>query len=333
MALASLTAPDLIDDDVPDDDGAIEHLSAIVPADAAGERIDRVMARLFPDHSRARIQAWIDDARLRIDGQTAHARTRLRGGERAELAVTPDPQATAFAPEPVALNVVHEDAAVIIIDKTAGLVVHPAAGNWSGTVLNGLLHRYPELASVPRAGIVHRLDKDTTGLMVVARTLAAQTDLVRQLQARTVSRRYLAVCWGDPGTRRCEGPIGRDPRERIRMAVVAGGKPAITHVQRLAVGTLHGRVVSLIECRLETGRTHQIRVHLAHDGCALVGDGLYAPRALAALTMAAFARQALHARALRFVHPLSGADFALTSPLPADMQALCASAGLPNEVA
>ncbi len=305
-----------------------ELLIATIPLQAAGERIDRAVAQLFPEHSRARIQRWIDDGRLALDGQVAHARTRLRGGEAVRLEAQPDPQTLAFAPEPIALNVVHADAALIVLDKPAGLVVHPAAGNWSGTVLNGLLHRYPELRTVARAGIVHRLDKDTSGLMVVAHTPQAQTDLVRQLQARTVARRYYALCWGAPGARSIEAPIGRDPRERTRMAVVPGGKPALTHVQPLAPGKLGGRAVTLVECRLETGRTHQIRVHLAHAGHALVGDRVYVPRALAAASAAVFARQALHAHTLALDHPLSQTRVQWQSDLPADFSQLLTQAGI-----
>ncbi len=316
-------------DELPETDlGAVAPLLATVPADAAGERIDRVIARMFPEHSRARIQQWIEDGRLSIDGKPAHARTRLHGGEAARLDPTPDPQTLAFTPEPIALNVVYEDADVIVIDKPAGLVVHPAAGNWSGTVLNGLLYRYPELVAVARAGIVHRLDKDTSGLMVVARTPQAQTDLVRQLQARTVSRRYYAVCWGHPGTRTIDAPIGRDPRERTRMAVVSSGKPAVTHVQSLAKGVIENRAVTLVECRLETGRTHQIRVHLAHAGHALVGDRLYAGRAQAAVNAAAFGRQALHAHALAFAHPSTRVLVQTHAPVPADLIDLLARAAI-----
>jgi len=323
-----------LDDDASDLAGAaagaapIEILSATMPLQSAGERIDRAVARLFPEHSRARIQRWIEDGRLSLDGVVASARTRLRGGEAVQLAPLPEPQTQAFAPEPIALTVVYEDADIIVLDKPAGLVVHPAAGNWSGTVLNGLLHRYPELSRVARAGIVHRLDKDTSGLMVVAHTPQAQTDLVRQLQARTVTRRYYAVCWGHPGERRVDAPIGRDPRERTRMAVVPGGKPAVTHVLPLAAGNLDGRTVALIECKLETGRTHQIRVHLAHLGHPLVGDRVYAGRAFMAAGVQAFGRQALHAHTLAFLHPSTRTEVQWRAALPADMLDLLARAGI-----
>jgi 23S rRNA pseudouridine1911/1915/1917 synthase len=307
---------------------ALETLTATIPLHSAGERIDRAVARLFPEHSRARIQRWIEDGRLTLDEIVATARTRLRGGEAVRLVPTADPQTQAFAAEPIALAVVHEDADIIVLDKPAGLVVHPAAGNWSGTVLNGLLHRYPELSRVARAGIVHRLDKDTSGLMVVAHTPQAQTDLVRQLQARTVTRRYYAVCWGHPGERSVDAPIGRDPRERTRMAVVPGGKPAVTHVLPLAAGNLDGRTVTLVECKLETGRTHQIRVHLAHLGHPLVGDRVYGARALMAAGTQVFARQALHAHTLAFLHPQTRAQVQWQAAMPGDMRELLARAGI-----
>ncbi|MGZ3157901.1 MAG: RluA family pseudouridine synthase, partial [Burkholderiaceae bacterium] len=215
------------------------------------------------------------------------------------------------------LSIVHEDGAIIVLNKPADLVVHPAAGNWSGTLLNGLLHHYPPLTGVPRAGIVHRLDKDTSGLMVVAKTLEAHTDLVRQLQARTVKREYLALVWGTPqasGT--IDASIGRHPRDRIKMAVSENltAKPAITHYQRVATGALDGRPVSLMRCQLETGRTHQIRVHMLSIGFPLVGDALYGKAHLVPV----FPRQALQARRLGLLHPVSGKECEWEVPLAAD---------------
>jgi 23S rRNA pseudouridine1911/1915/1917 synthase len=238
---------------------------------------------------------------------------------------TPDEQA--FKPEPMALPIVHEDNDILVINKPAGLVVHPGAGNWSGTLLNGLLHHLPSIAQVPRAGIVHRLDKDTSGLMVVAKTLEAQTDLVRQLQARSVKREYLALVWGSPLLNgKVDAAIGRHPRDRIKMAVVdnAGAKPALTRFQRLAAGMLDSRPVSLLRCQLETGRTHQIRVHMQALGFPLVGDALYGKPHLAAV----FPRQALHAWRLGLIHPRSRQACEWMAPLPEDFAGLIARAGI-----
>jgi len=313
----------------------IEALIATVPMANAGERIDRTAARLFDQHSRARIQGWIDAGRLSIDGQPATARSKLHGGEQLRLEPTPDPATQAFTPEPVEFPVVHADGSVIVIDKPAGLVVHPAAGNWSGTLLNGLLLRFPETADLPRAGIVHRLDKDTSGLMVVARTLEAQTDLVRQLQARSVSRRYLALCWGRATDRTVDAPIGRDPRERTRMAVVSNGKAAITHFRCLA--TVHfdeaNGPVSLLECRLATGRTHQIRVHAAHIGFPLLGDPVYGNPRRVKLDRDLIGRQALHAWRLAFDHPVEPGRPGFKAAPAADLLALCDRLGFGGALA
>lgn len=315
-----------MDGDKPDpfefDDEDVQ--SAVVPLEHAGRRLDQSLARLFPDFSRSRLQAWLAAGRIIVDGARAESARKVRGGEVLMLAAAPDPREVSFVAEPIPLSIVYEDEALIVIDKPAGLVVHPGSGNWSGTLLNGLLAQWPALAGVPRAGIVHRLDKDTTGLLVVARTLAAQTDLVRQLQARTVRREYLALVAGrvDRGGV-VDAPIGRHPRERTMMAVVATGKPAITHyevLERFASCTL-------LRCRLETGRTHQIRVHLTSIGHPLVGDPVYGSRGGVAHAVA-FGRQALHAERLGLRHPVSGAAVNWTSPLPADMAALLA--GLPR---
>jgi 23S rRNA pseudouridine1911/1915/1917 synthase len=227
----------------------------------------------------------------------------------------------------MSLPILYEDTSILVIDKPAGLVVHPAAGNWSGTLLNGLLHHLPALAGVPRAGIVHRLDKDTSGLMVVAKTLEAHTDLVRQLQARTVKREYLALVWGTPmASGKVDAAIGRHPRERIKMAVMqnATAKPAVTRFQRIAGGALDGRPVSLMRCQLETGRTHQIRVHMQSIGFSLVGDGLYGKQHLASV----FPRQALHAYRLGLLHPATGQQHEWMAPLPGDFLGLLQRAGL-----
>lgn len=290
-----------------------------VPSGYAGLRLDAALARLFPEHSRSRLQGWLKDGLIRVDGATADPKRKVYGGESITRAIPPTP-AFDDAAEDIPLSVVCEDAEIIVIDKPAGLVVHPGNGNASGTLMNALLHRAPELAGVPRAGIVHRLDKDTSGLMVVAKTLAAQTDLVRQLQARTVRRHYLALVHGlvtTGGT--VDAPLGRHPVQRTRMAVVSqGGKAARTHyhpVETFADCTL-------IECRLETGRTHQIRVHMANIGHPLVGDPVYGKRKCRDALLDAFARQALHAFRLALVHPTTRQELAWEAPLPADFATL-----------
>ncbi|MEB2489134.1 RluA family pseudouridine synthase [Burkholderia multivorans] len=305
-----------------------------VPASLAGERLDKALAQLFPEFSRSRLQSWIDAQRVRVDGAPAKIRQPVPLGATIELVPDLLPEQLAFTPEPVPLDIVYEDDALVVINKPAGLVVHPAAGNWSGTILNGLLHRYGDAATgLPRAGIVHRLDKETSGLMVVARTLAAQTDLVRQLQARTVKRRYFALVWGampDEGT--IDAPIGRDPRERTRMAVVTGasGKPARTHFRTVDTCLWQRQPVSAIQCDLETGRTHQIRVHCSHVGHPLLGDPVYGrargKRSVAPLP-GGFARQALHAWRLGLVHPVTGSAMQWRCPLPDDMTALVEALG------
>ena len=297
-----------------------------------GMRLDKVLSTLVPQYSRSRLQQWIAAGHVMLDGRPARAKTAVLGGEAVVIRPQSEPEEQAYQPEPMQLPIVHEDATILVIDKPAGLVVHPAAGNWSGTLLNGLLHYVPALAGVPRAGIVHRLDKETSGLMVVAKTLEAQTDLVRQLQARSVKREYLALVWGAPQlSGRIEAAIGRHPRDRIRMAVSEheSAKPAVTHYQRLATGALDGRPVSLLRCRLETGRTHQIRVHMQSIGFALVGDPLYGKPHLAA----AFARQALHAQRLGLIHPRSGKSCEWSASLPQDMKDLLARAGIDEAVA
>jgi 23S rRNA pseudouridine1911/1915/1917 synthase len=307
-------------------------LNATLPDSLAGERLDKALALCFPEYSRSRLQAWVEDGRVMLDGVTAKIRQKVAGGE--SVAITPAalPEQLAFAPEPVPLDIVHEDATLAVFDKPPGMVVHPAAGNWSGTLLNGLLHRYGQAAAdLPRAGIVHRLDKETSGLMVVARTLVAQTDLVRQLQARTVKRHYAALVWGRPPQRAVvDAPIGRDPRERTRMAVVLGqgGKPARTRVVTVASAEWEGSPVSLVLCSLDTGRTHQIRVHLSHLGHSLLGDPLYRPRHKRPALPGNFARQALHAWRLGLIHPDDGRAMHWQAPLPDDMQTLMAAIGL-----
>lgn len=294
-----------------------------VPISLAGSRLDQAAAELFAEHSRERLKHWIKEGVLTVDGRPGKPKDRMAGGEWLQLNAELEEEAR-FEPENIPLAVVHEDDEVLVIDKPAGLVVHPAAGNPDGTLLNALLHHCPSLAAVPRAGIVHRLDKDTTGLMVVAKTLPAQTSLVEQLQARTVAREYDAVCVGvmtSGGT--VDAPIGRHPKDRKRQAVHGSGKPAVTHYRVVERFRTHTHV----RCRLETGRTHQIRVHLAHRRFPLVGDPLYGGRLklpagaseeLKGL-LREFPRQALHARKLAFLHPGSGEPSEFRAPLPDDL--------------
>jgi 23S rRNA pseudouridine1911/1915/1917 synthase len=313
---------------------APEPLSATIPQALAGERLDKAIAQLFPDFSRSRLQSWIESGRVTVDGEPARIRSKVPRD--ALVVVTPDllPEQLAFTPEPLALDILYEDATLMVVNKPAGMVVHPAAGNWSGTLLNGLLHRYRDAAGLPRAGIVHRLDKETSGLMVVARSLTAQTDLVRQLQARTVKRRYIALVWGtSPASGLIDAPIGRDPRDRLRMAIVHGatGKPARTHFETVATGLLGEQPVSVVQCDLETGRTHQIRVHFAHLGHPLLGDPLYgrARSERSGLVLpGGFARQALHAWRLGLVHPATGAFMAWRVDVPADLALLAEALGV-----
>jgi len=255
--------------------------------------------------------------------------TGCGGGEQVVVEPQPAPEETSFQPEAIALPIVYEDDHILVIDKPAGMVVHPAAGNWQGTLLNALLHHAPQLKELPRAGIVHRLDKETSGLLVVAKTIAAQTSLVRQLQARTVKREYRAIVWGEVWQNGAvETQIGRDPRSRTRMAVTrVGGKPAITHYEVLERFAVH----SYLRCRLETGRTHQIRVHMQHIGAPLVGDPVYGLRGIIPnqhLTptlreaLRQFRRQALHAVRLGLLHPASGEFMEWQAELPGDMKAL-----------
>ncbi|MCL6268957.1 23S rRNA pseudouridine(1911/1915/1917) synthase RluD [Sansalvadorimonas sp. 2012CJ34-2] len=299
-------------------------LEASVPADLGGKRLDQIASKVFPDYSRSCLQDWIRAGALTVDGKTIRPRDKLYGGEQLRLEAELEEE-DRWEPEDIPLDVVYEDDHIIVINKPRDLVVHPAAGNWSGTLLNGLLFRYPELASVPRAGIVHRLDKDTTGLMVVARTMQAQNDLVAQLQERTVSREYEAIVFGVMSAGGVVNqPIGRHPTSRLKMAVTDGGKPSITHywVEQRYKGHTH------IQLKLETGRTHQIRVHMSHLRYPLVGDSLYGgpPRfpkgATQELTTAIkdFDRQALHARRLGLVHPYTCDYMEWETELPEDFQ-------------
>lgn len=298
-------------------------LSADVPYEMGGQRLDQVAAQLFPEYSRSRLSGWIKDGRLQVDGQSLRPRDTVHGGSRLVLEAEQEAQGEWVAQD-IDLDIVYEDEQILVLNKPAGLVVHPAAGHQDGTLLNALLHRVPDLVNIPRAGIVHRLDKDTTGLMVVAKTLQAQTRLVEQLQARTVSRIYEAIVVGvvtAGGT--IDAPIGRHGQQRQRMAVMDGGKPAVSHYRVLERFRSHTHV----RVKLETGRTHQIRVHMAHVGFPLVGDPAYGgrfripPAASATLveTIKNFPRQALHARFLELDHPLTGERMKWEAPLPDDL--------------
>lgn len=297
-------------------------------AGLAGERLDRALARALPEYSRTRLQEWIRAGQVRVDGAIARPRALLAEGQSVVLEATLEP-VIEDAPERIALDVVHEDAALLVVNKPPGLVVHPGAGNRRGTLVNALLHHAPELSHLPRAGLVHRLDKDTSGLLVVARTTAAHAALVAALERREIHREYLALVRGEivAGTR-IDAPIGRHPSARTRMAVTVRGRPAVTHtrvVERIAGYTL-------LAVKLETGRTHQIRVHLGHTGTPIVGDGTYGGRQVltAGLSPAAteavrtFPRQVLHATRLGFIHPASGEEMTFEAPLPPDISELLA---------
>ncbi len=293
-------------------DDAVETREARIDATGGGQRLDKLLVTLAPEFSRSHLQGLIERGHVRVDGVRAGvASRRLRFGQRVAVDLVPTEESLAYRAQDMPLEVLFEDDQVLVLDKPVGLVVHPAPGNWAGTLLNGLLARYPTSAALPRAGIVHRLDKDTSGVMIVGKTLSAVTALSRQIAARSVHRRYLALAQGELEARTVtiDAPIGRDPVSRVRMAVVPTGKPARTEVTRLACGL----GVSAIRCVLHTGRTHQIRVHLAHLGHPLVADTLYGGQAALGLS-----RQALHATRLEFAHPASGQSMAIDCPPPID---------------
>jgi 23S rRNA pseudouridine1911/1915/1917 synthase len=298
-----------------------------IPQELAGLRLDSALARLLPAHSRTRIKGWIDAGQVQIGRLPSKPRDRVSGGSRVRVHMTVDTPGGEAQPEAIALNVVHEDADVLVVDKPAGLVVHPGAGNPRHTLQNALLGWDLGLAAVPRAGIIHRLDKDTSGLLVVARTLEAHSALSRQLLARTIEREYLAVCVGAmTGGGTVDEPIGRHRSDRLRMAVRRDGRPAKTHYRVLERFRAHTH----LRVKLETGRTHQIRLHLAHLKYPLIGDPVYGGRfarprgATEGLTdvLRAFKRQALHAAALAFDHPRTGRRLRLEVPVPADFAGL-----------
>ncbi len=302
-------------------------IELVIPEALAGLRLDVALARALPQHSRSRIRQWLDAGCASVDGGSAEPTRRVHGGERVAIEPPAARDETAFRPEAIPLNIVYEDDSIIVVDKPAGMVVHPGSGNWQGTLLNALLEHAPQLSSLPRAGIVHRLDKDTSGLLVVAKTPEAQTALVRQLQSRTVTREYVALVEGDLDRgATIDAPIGRHPRRRTEMAVVATGKPAVT---RFEVVERFGGTATLIRCRLETGRTHQIRVHLAAHGHPIVGDPVYGHRR--GRRRIAHPRQALHATRLALDHPQTGDRREWSVPIPPDLERLVTTLRGPQE--
>ena len=320
-------------EDVDADTGDVA-LRFSVDARHAGARLDKALAELMPDISRSRLQQWVADAAVRVNGTQVRQRHELTLGDLIEIEPQPAPDAAAFTAEPMPLAIVHEDDAILVLDKPPGLVVHPASGHWSGTLLNGLLAHSPQLAEVPRAGIVHRLDACTSGLMVIAKTLAAQTHLVRQLQARSVTREYWAVVLGVPAPSGIvDAPIGRDPRNplRFRVSHAASAKPARTRFAVIDTAQDGRARLSWVACRLDTGRTHQIRVHMEHIGHPLVGDPVYR-RGLPGRegeddSWRGFRRQALHASRLGLIHPASGQAMSWFRAPPVDLAGLMTGLG------
>jgi len=306
----------------------IIQLSAEITAESAGKRLDQALALLFPEHSRSRLKNWIEQGQVQVNGILKRPRDKVVAGDK--IIINAEIEAvSSWAPEPIAFEIIYEDEDILVVNKPANLVVHPAIGNRAGTLVNALLHHVPTLNQVPRAGIVHRLDKDTSGLMVVAKTLMAQTKLVAALQARIVKRQYEAVVYGVlTAGGIVNAPIGRHPYERTRMAVLELGKSAVTHYRIIEKFSAH----TYLKIQLETGRTHQIRVHMAHLQHPIVGDKVYGgrlrlpPKASEILQncLRKFPRQALHAKGLGLTHPISGEEMYWEIPIPLDMQQLLA---------
>ena len=311
-----------------DDESDIELLEATVPENEAGSRLDQTLARMFPQFSRARLQSWIKDGRIRVDAERRRPRDTVFGGE--TVVVEPvEENVAALAPEAMNLDIVYRDDDVLVVNKPPGLVVHPGAGNAHGTLVNGLLHMDESLSALPRAGLVHRLDKDTSGVLIVARTQAAFKALTEAMARRDIHREYLALCVGAlSGGGTIDEPIGRHPVDRKKMAVHDRGRPARTHY----LIEKRYRGYTLVAVTLDTGRTHQIRVHFAHQRWPLVGDRTYGRTALPRGasehlrdTLIGFARQALHARRLSFAHPVSGETIDVSIEIPEDFAELLAA--------
>ena len=304
-------------------------LTAEVPIELAGKRLDQILVEIFPDYSRNKLQTWVKAGRVTVDAEQLKAKDRLVGGEELILDAEAE-EVTEYLAEDIPLDIVYEDEDILIVNKPAGLVVHPGAGNWSGTLQNALLFHLPDAVTIPRSGIVHRIDKDTSGLLMVAKTLAAHHSLVEQLQAREIHREYLAITIGRmTGGGTLDEPIGRHPTERMKFAVRDNGKPAITHYRVLERFLRN----TLIQVKLETGRTHQIRVHMAYLRLPLVGDPMYSGRFQMPKdcgqelekVLRSFKRQALHAEKLGLIHPRTGEYCEWQVPMPADMQDLLAA--------
>ena len=300
----------------------------IVPDTHAGLRVDVALQQLLPEFSRSKLQEWIKDEFVLVNQSYVSVKHKVYAGDEIKVIVQSNPENNAFLPEAIPLHIIFEDETLLVINKPAGMVVHPAIGNWSGTLLNALLHHMPDIAHIPRCGIVHRLDKETSGLLVVAKTLNAQTHLVQQLQARSVKREYRAIVWGQlwkNGT--VNQPIGRHPSIRTRMAIHLSGRPAVTHYEILERFGVH----TYLRCNLETGRTHQIRVHMQYLKAPIVGDPVYGLKSIMPIKsmsealrqhVLGFNRQALHAIRLGLIHPLSGEAMEWSIDLPDDMKAL-----------
>lgn len=303
------------------------HAEHTVTTEEAGQRIDKLAAELFADHSRAQLQEWLKSGNLTINGSVEKPKYRVKAGDKLLLEAKLEQHGN-DQPEDIALDIVYEDESVLVVNKPVGMVVHPGAGNWTGTLVNGLLFHYPNQAHLPRAGLVHRIDKNTSGLLVIGKTKAAQLELQGQLKDKTVYRHYQCIVAGDAPSltrqRTIDAPIGRHRTQRTKMTVTSVGKPAVTHIMNI---TPLNENYSLLDVQLETGRTHQIRVHLSHIGHPIIGDDVYGNRQQlrAGLTQEQrdaiqnFPRQALHAYQLGFVHPETGEDIEVTAPLPEDI--------------